>query len=101
LDNKQCNELRRSSQCASVAQAECCHFVIALNEPTVHQNAFISQLGLAASLSRLTKHSMWASLRGCIRTDGRWALVIGFPQITQMVFLLRVSFRIEGRQTRF
>jgi hypothetical protein len=34
------------------------------------------QLGLRASFSRLTKHSMWASLPGCIRTEGRWAFVI-------------------------
>jgi len=61
----------------------------------------VCQLGLRAPFSRLAKHSMGASLPGFIRTEGRSALVIGFPQITKMVFLLRVSFRIKGLRTRF
>jgi len=59
------------------------------------------QLGLRASCSRLAKHSMWASFPGCVLTEGRCAFVIGFLQITQTVFLLRVSFRIEALRTCF
>jgi hypothetical protein len=45
------------------------------------------QFGLLAFFWCLAKHSMWASLPGCSRMDGRWALVIGFLQITQMASL--------------